>query len=334
MKTTHRIAAASLLLFNNRNSTPTVTSIAVINTAPVIGVPADVTPAVYSSGVSDTERWEMADTAAGPWTTVDDMLTIDAAYTDQTFGKVVRWYEAQGAVVAASAATGAVKYSAVGLVAFWELEEASGQRNDTHGTNHLTDNNTVTQAAGKVGNAAQFTAANNESLSIADNAALSVGDIAFTVWGWCYLDSLGVQRVMLCKGSGNSAATSEYRVAVNASNAVTFSVSDGATLTTKTVSVFGALAASTWYFIECYHDPAADVIGIRINNNTAETAAHSVGVQDGAGNVRLGTRPAGDSDFWNGRLDQWGIAKRLLTSGERAAHYNGGAGRAYDDVYA
>jgi hypothetical protein len=49
----------------------------------------------------------MATSGAGPWTTVDDMLTIDAAYTDQTFGKVVRYYEAQGAVEAVSAATGA-----------------------------------------------------------------------------------------------------------------------------------------------------------------------------------------------------------------------------------
>jgi hypothetical protein len=79
-----------------------------VNVAPVIGVAADVTPAVWSSGVTDTERWEMADTDAGPWTTVDDMLTIDAAYTDQTFGKVVRWYEAQGGVEAVSEATGRV----------------------------------------------------------------------------------------------------------------------------------------------------------------------------------------------------------------------------------
>jgi hypothetical protein len=28
-----------------------------VNVAPVIGVAADVTPAVWSSGVTDTERW-------------------------------------------------------------------------------------------------------------------------------------------------------------------------------------------------------------------------------------------------------------------------------------
>lgn len=47
-----------------------------------------------------------------------------------------------------------LKYSALdsglkaNLQAYWNLDEASGTRNDSHSTNHLTDNNTVTQAAG------------------------------------------------------------------------------------------------------------------------------------------------------------------------------------------
>lgn len=39
--------------------------------------------------------------------------------------------------------------SAASLVSYWNLDEASGQRNDSYSTNHLTDNNTVTNAAGK-----------------------------------------------------------------------------------------------------------------------------------------------------------------------------------------
>lgn len=34
------------------------------------------------------------------------------------------------------------------LISYWNLDEASGTRNDSHGANHLTDNNTVTQAFG------------------------------------------------------------------------------------------------------------------------------------------------------------------------------------------
>jgi hypothetical protein len=79
-----------------------------VNVAPVIDAVPDVTPAVWSSGASDTVRWEMADTDAGPWSTVSDMPAIDTPYTDQTFGKVLRWVEAQGGFEAVSAATAAV----------------------------------------------------------------------------------------------------------------------------------------------------------------------------------------------------------------------------------
>ena len=64
---------------------------------------------------------------------------------------------------------------------------------------------TVYPGAVKSGNSAQFTAANIEYLSIVDNAALSMGDIDFTVAGWFYFDSvpgLNVANHFLGKWSG------------------------------------------------------------------------------------------------------------------------------------
>src|SRR3990167_8248201 len=75
------------------------------------------------------------------------------------------------------------------LMAYFKLDEASGTRVDSKSTNDLTDNNTVTQAVGKVANAAQFTSANSEYLSIGDTLDLSTGDIDFTISGWMYPDS-------------------------------------------------------------------------------------------------------------------------------------------------
>src|SRR4051812_43478016 len=86
------------------------------------------------------------------------------------------------------------------LASYWKLEEASGTRADEIGSQTLTDNNTVTQAVGKLGNAAQFTAANSESLSHADSATLSLGaDQDFTLGAWVYLDSKGANRVIASK---------------------------------------------------------------------------------------------------------------------------------------
>src|SRR6185295_10218115 len=99
------------------------------------------------------------------------------------------------------------------LVAYWKLDETSGSRSDSFGSNTLTDNNTVGSTAGKVGNAAQFIQANTEYLSAADNAALSVADIDFTFAFWVYLDSKTTGT------SGNAAlivkespAASEYEI--------------------------------------------------------------------------------------------------------------------------
>lgn len=61
------------------------------------------------------------------------------------------------------------------LVAHWKLDESSGTRNDSKGANHLTDNNTVTSAAGKLGDAADFESSNSERLTLADNADMSLG---------------------------------------------------------------------------------------------------------------------------------------------------------------
>ncbi len=54
------------------------------------------------------------------------------------------------------------------LAAWWSFDEASGARNDSHGSSHLTDNNTVTSAAGKKSNAASFASANAEYLNRSD----------------------------------------------------------------------------------------------------------------------------------------------------------------------
>src|SRR5215217_5866024 len=70
------------------------------------------------------------------------------------------------------------------LVGYWTLGEASGTRNDSIGSNHLTSNNGVGQTTGKQGSAASFVRASSQYLSITDNAALSTGDIDFAVGVW------------------------------------------------------------------------------------------------------------------------------------------------------
>ena len=74
------------------------------------------------------------------------------------------------------------------LISYWKLDETSDgsgavTRNDSHSTNHLTDNNTTASGTGKINAGVDFERTNSEYLSRADNASLSpTSDISFNFW--------------------------------------------------------------------------------------------------------------------------------------------------------
>ena len=214
------------------------------------------------------------------------------------------------------------------LISYWTLDEASGTRVDsvTSSANDLTDNNTVTQNPGKISNAAQFTAANLEFLSRADNASLSTGDIDFTLAGWVYLDSLGAFRVAV--GKRENATNREYWFEVNNSDQMRFIVSSNGALQDGVVTASSVtLSTGTWYFVVAWHDSVANTVNIQVNNGTAHSAAFSLGVFDGGSRFAIGVGES--SNYWNGRIDEVGFWKRVLTAAERTNLYNAGTGVTY-----
>jgi len=211
------------------------------------------------------------------------------------------------------------------LVAYWKLEEASGTRFDEVGSNDLTDVNTVTQAVGKVGNAAQFTRANTEHLEIADNTDMSTGDIDFTFALWIYPDVVNVTQYAFGKwGSNGQFATLEYAFRA-ANTSLVFEVSSGGTNANVIVTL--AVTAATWFFIVCWHDSVANTINLQIDDGTVDDTEFSDGIQDGPADFSIG-RPGefAGSPYWDGRIDEMGFWKRVLTTDERTELYNSGAG--------
>ncbi len=214
------------------------------------------------------------------------------------------------------------------LVAYWKLDEASGTRSDSHGSCHLTDNNTVTQAGGKLANAAQFTRANSEYLSLADNASMSTGDIDFTVQAWVYLDSKPVNMFIVAKDNGSPR---EYRLDyVQASDRFRFFAFTSSDSVAGIVSAdsLGAPATGTWYHLLAWHDATANTVSIQVNGGTVD-AAGTVGVpSDTAASLWIGAEN-GTNHFFDGRIDEVAFWKRTLTSGERSSLYAAGAGLEY-----
>src|SRR3990167_7878478 len=79
------------------------------------------------------------------------------------------------------------------LIGYWKLDEASGNRADSFSSNTLVDFNTVTGnpgPSGKISLASQFTRANSEALTLADNTGMSMGaGLRMSACAWAYMDS-------------------------------------------------------------------------------------------------------------------------------------------------
>lgn len=215
------------------------------------------------------------------------------------------------------------------LVAFWKLDEFAGVRLDAVGGNSLTDNNTVTQNPGKLGGAAQFTAANSEYLSIADNAALSMGNIEFTACAWVYLDSKTAARTVCAKRGVAGVSGGEFSLVYdNSADRFLFSIFDSTTgANTATASTFGSPSTGTWYFLVGMVE--AGLVKISVNGGAFNTTAKSVTIPDSAHAFYIGAQQPTPTFFWDGRIDALGIWKRALTSAEVTELYNGGAGKEY-----
>lgn len=178
----------------------------------------------------------------------------------------------------------------------------------------------------KSGNAAQFVAANSEYLSIADNAALSMGDIDFSMSGWFFLDSLGVYTIA-GKYSG-IAGTLEYQVLYE--SGLIFRVSNNGTAVTSLTSLLGALSTGTWYLFVVWHDATANTLNLQINNGTIDSVSYTTGVFDGTQAFEVGAQNGGATH--NGRIQYLAVWKRILTASEKTFLYNSGNGRRFSEL--
>lgn len=209
------------------------------------------------------------------------------------------------------------------LVAAWNLSDVS----DSAGANTLTNNGGATFVTGRIGNAV-LTDGVNDFLSIADNAALSMGaGINFTMAFWFKVTAMpGVGNVGHILGKGDVGANFEYVFDITDTGIFRFIVSNDGTALTMISSAAGVIVPDVWYFVVCWYDGVA----IRLENNNSgliTSLAFTADVFNGVSNFTIGSRGAGT--FYNGLVDAVRIYKRVLTAAERSTLYNNGVGREY-----
>tara|TARA_R100001530_G_scaffold18915_3_gene16071 strand:+ start:122 stop:2260 length:2139 start_codon:yes stop_codon:yes gene_type:complete len=213
------------------------------------------------------------------------------------------------------------------IISRWKLDESSGTREDSVGSNDLTDNNTVTGATGKFGvSASAFARASTEYLSISDNASLSpVGDISY--FAWIKPTTTPDDNAYAIASKYDDADRSWYfdYSEDGGGERLHFYVRDSnGDSTSPEVAV--TLANDTWHQVGFVYDVSAFEVKFYVNGVQVGATGSTAGVndlRDSAGDFRIGAMDnAGIANLWDGLMQDaifWDVE---LTAAEVAANYN------------
>ena len=226
------------------------------------------------------------------------------------------------------------------MFSWWKLDEPSAGaapvvRVDSHGANDLTDINTTPSTTGKVILATQHTNAVPDYLMHLSNASLQTGDIDFSWACWVYLDNKATNQFFFSKDNnvaGEREYYLKYALGVDRIEAAVFTPVDVQVL--GRANTLGSPAIATWYFVVFWHDATANTLNIQVNDGGVDSVGTGGALQAAsAAEFQVGRREfAGFQEPLDGRVDEVGFWKRLLTSDERSALYNNGNGLGYGDV--
>lgn len=214
-----------------------------------------------------------------------------------------------------------------GLVSYWNLNEESGTRADSVGSNNLSDNNTVGFTAGVNSNAASFVAASTEWLSVDDNASLSMaGSFTWNMWAkingtsarfFIGKDQSGGREIAI--GQGNASGSPAFTMFL-------FNAAE------QFIQPILAASADEWHMFTVRYDVGTGKVTLNVDAaaNDPWPLALAGAVADTATPLNFGRRSfVGSNGYFNGPLDEVGLWSRMLTDPELAELYNAGAGKFY-----
>ena len=257
------------------------------------------------------DNFEMGDVAVGGPPNVSDNVTVSESVQASLFPPPL------------------VSPLLTNLISYWKMDEASGDAIDVHGTNTLTDNNTVDTYSGKINTGRFFNSTNSEFFSIASNSTLQTGNIGFTFQVWVRLESATASRTIISKSTSLSSGGKEYSLFYSGSFVSwSFEVDDSTTGFTV-LNSYEAATAGVWYCIHAWQDITSGEIGLSVNAGTPYTTPLTITPFAGSNPFFIGKHYVTGAGYLWGTVDEVGFWKRVLSADERTALYNGGAGLAY-----
>lgn len=230
-------------------------------------------------------------------------------------------------------------YLETNLVSYWTLDEVSGNRADSHGSNTLTDNNTVGSTTGKISNAGDFELSNSESLSITNGSQSGLGvSGTISVSTWIKLESTPSNEIRAIVAKDNSSNNNQsylfgYREDGGPKGLHVRLSSGGTDATTQTGLWSWTPTLDTWYHVVFVYDSsqstAANRVVVYIDGISQGTVATSwvSSLHNSSAAFRLGGTD--NSKFWDGLIDETAIYSRALHYGDVLDLYNAGSGITY-----
>lgn len=126
----------------------------------------------------------------------------------------------------------------------------------------------------------------------------------------------------------------EYWLYVNTDNVLTFRVSSSGVSGEGSVSAtsFGALGTATWYNTVAYHDAGNNILLVGVNLSL-NSATYASGVRSGSAPFVIGAVSDGATAFFDGRVDETGFWKKVLTASDMTNLYNSGSSNTYQTAF-
>lgn len=208
-------------------------------------------------------------------------------------------------------------------IAYYKLDESSGNASDSIGSNTLTNTGTSTYSTGKINNGVDF-GASTQWLYKASPTGLPTGAGAFSMSCWVKFTNFASARYFYGFGTNSN----NNRVTMRCDNSTTLLIDDNG-VGTAFPSV-PTMSTGVWYHIVYTYPGSGDIYTLYFNGNLIGTANNTRPPNTGTGFVGLGTYTnTSTAENLIGSMDEAGIWNVALTSGEVTQLYNSGAGLQY-----
>jgi hypothetical protein len=209
------------------------------------------------------------------------------------------------------------------LVSYWKLDETSGNRADSHGSNTLTDTNTVLYGTGKINNCADLEYDNNEYFAVGDNASLDPG----TGYSWSIWFNLE-SEVNSFLFSKYATGQQSYAWHISSSGGADYLRFYNSSETTYDFTSPFQFSTATWYHVVVTY--SSGTVLVYVNGIRAGGSASVGTLTNTSAEFRIGSLEKYANNQHDGLLDEACIYSKALTIAEVRALYGYGTPPEYE----